>query len=302
MIDFEEILHHGDGWEQFTRDFLEELGFYVESPPDRGPDGGKDMLVTEEVAGKLHRYRFRWLVSCKHFALSGSAVNESDHERNILERVAGFVADGFMGFYSTLPSSGLNNRLKQLKETGRLREYKIFDGRTIEHQLLTKGFAHLSARYFPISHKAVRPIHNVIDEYVDLKCDNCGKDLLLALYDPEKNAVIAEVKEYTVEGNVRIHDVYFACKGECDKTLERAAYEKYGEVSGWKDLSDLAMPNDYLRWILATINQLSGGRHFYLNDSLKKEKQLIMALAQKVFREVSEKERARLRDLMRYEF
>ena len=48
MIDFKEISSDGETWELFSRDFLEEMGFFIETPPDRGADGGKDMLITEE--------------------------------------------------------------------------------------------------------------------------------------------------------------------------------------------------------------------------------------------------------------
>lgn len=299
MIDFTELPHNDDSWELFSRDFLEQLGFFIESPPNRGADGGKDILISEEVAGKLHRYKFRWLVSCKHFALSGKSVNENDDEKNILERVKGFNADGFIGFYSTLPSAGLVNRLDQLKTQADLRDYRIFDGKIIENQLLTKGFSNLTSRYFPTSHKQVRPIHNVIDEYIELKCDKCGKDLLESLYDDSQQGVYAVVSKHE-HGKEFMLEAYFACKGLCDKALEQAAYAKYKEATAWKDISDLAMPNDYLRWILSTINQLASGNYVYEAAALRKEKQLIMALAQKVFREVSERERARLQELMQY--
>jgi hypothetical protein len=297
MIDFSEIPHDGDDWALFARDFLEEMGFYIETGPDRGPDGGKDMLVTEEVVGKLHRYRFRWLVSCKHFAHSGKAVSENEHERNILERVEAFSADGFIGVYSTVPSSGLNTRLKQLKETGKIRDYQLFDGRRIDNQLVTKGFSKITSRYFPESHKSTRPLHNVFDEYVALTCDECGKDLLEALYDDNFQAVVAEVQKYEDDGQCHVLDVYFACKGTCDKALEQICWQKYRTPTGWEDLTDLAKPNEYLRWVLATMNQLADGRHMYSQQTMKKERQLIMALAQKVFREVTEKERARFREL-----
>jgi hypothetical protein len=300
MIDFKEIPHsNNDTWEQFARDFLEGLGFFIESPPDRGPDGGKDMLITEEVVGKLHRYRFRWLVSCKHFAHSGSAVNENDHEKNILERVKGFRADGFIGFYSTLPSSGLNLRLTQLKNNDEIRDYRIFDGRIIENHLLTKGYSQLPYRYFPASHKAIRPLHNVIDEYVELKCDACGRDLLAALYEDDSWAVVAQVPMYEKDECHILH-IYFACKGQCDKQLENSCYARYRQVTNWEDLSDIASPNQYLQRILSMINQIASGKYFYSEAALAKEKKLIIALAQKIFREVSESERARLRELLAF--
>ena len=51
MIDFKEIPADGEVWEMFARDFLAETGFQIETPPDRGADGGKDLLVTERLVG-----------------------------------------------------------------------------------------------------------------------------------------------------------------------------------------------------------------------------------------------------------
>ena len=44
MIDYCEIPSDGEIWELFARDLLEELGFIIESGPDRGADGGKDIF------------------------------------------------------------------------------------------------------------------------------------------------------------------------------------------------------------------------------------------------------------------
>ena len=134
MIDFTEI-QDGETWELFARDFLQEMGFFIETSPDRGPDGGKDIIVTEELKGSLGNYKFRWLVSCKNFAKGNKSVQETD-EINIQERVDGFGADGFIGFYSTLPASGLNSRLNQLRKNGKIKDFKIFDHKLIENYLV----------------------------------------------------------------------------------------------------------------------------------------------------------------------
>jgi hypothetical protein len=39
-----EVSADGEDWELFAQDFLREFGFSIESQPDRGPDGGKDLL------------------------------------------------------------------------------------------------------------------------------------------------------------------------------------------------------------------------------------------------------------------
>jgi CRISPR/Cas system CMR-associated protein Cmr3 (group 5 of RAMP superfamily) len=60
------------------------------------------------------------------------------------------------------------------------------------------------------------------------------------------------------------------------------------------------MPNEYLRWIMSLIKRLSDDSHIYSEKALKKEKHLIIALSQKVLREVTEKERAHLNELVAY--
>jgi len=294
MINYTEIPTDGEIWEQFAEEFLTSLGLSTDSPPDRGPDGGKDLLMTEVISGPVHTEPFRWLVSCKHYAQSGSSVSEISHEKNILERVKAFKADGFLGFYSTIPSSGLNTRLRALSDTRDLKAYKIFSGKLIENELVSVGKSWLIRRYFPESYKSIRPLHKILDELVELRCDCCGKDLLYDLYEDQKNSVIAEV---IPAGEEKTLDVYFACKGECDSRLEKAAYNKYGAITAWEDIHDLATPNQYLRWILALMNHLKAG-YQYEDEAFAKVKHFIMALSQKVMREVSEKERVRLRELI----
>jgi hypothetical protein len=51
MIDFSEISDDGEEWELFARDFLAQEGYKILSEPDRGPDGRKDLLVSETYKG-----------------------------------------------------------------------------------------------------------------------------------------------------------------------------------------------------------------------------------------------------------
>ncbi|KKK63013.1 hypothetical protein LCGC14_2998580, partial [marine sediment metagenome] len=220
MIDFNEIPYTNDTWELFGRDFLRERGFFIESPPDRGPDGGKDLLVTERLRGNLNRYNFRWLVSCKHFAKSANSVSEKD-EPNILERVSSFKADGFIGFYSTLSSSGLNTRLRELRNNKNIKDYSIFDHKAIENLLVMAGYSHLLMRYFPNSYKATKPLHLIFEEYEPLFCRACGKDILMALFESAgHSANIVSAYKWDQEKNIySIHDVYCCCK-KCNSSLE----------------------------------------------------------------------------------
>jgi len=278
MIDFKELSHTDDTWELFARDFLSERGFVIESPPDRGPDGGKDLLITERLRGNLNNYHFRWLVSCKHFATAGSAVSERD-EPNILERVSSFRADGFLGFYSTLPSSGLNSRLKALRDEGKIKDYSIFDHRVIENLLITIDYSHLLMRYFPISYKQVKPLHLLGDVYEPLLCRACGKDLLMAMFQSEYSANIVQVFEWEKEKNINhIQDIYVCCKGKCDSSLE-SSVRAANLLSSWEDLTDLIIPINFIRYICAVMNRMRAGYDVYTDKAFENEKTILIALA-----------------------
>jgi hypothetical protein len=302
MIDFTEIPFDSDLWELFSRDFLHEMGFHIETPPDRGADAGKDMLVTEEIEGRVFKGRFRWLVSCKHFAKSGKSVNESDDEPNIRERMEAFGCQGFLGFYSTLASAGLNNRLRQLRDEGKIQEYRIFDHEMIENYLVTVGFSELMLRYFPASYREVKPLHRITDRYEPLECAACGKDLLEGMFKGDCLAVLAQVCKHDPEtGQSSIDDVYVACKGSCDRTREAAAH-KQGFSAPWCDLSDMVIPIEFLRWIMAMMNRIRSGEDRYSDEAYKKQKGILLAIAQKVLRFTTERERQRFHDLRLVEF
>lgn len=299
MIDFKEIVQDGEDWEAFARDFLSELGFTIEVPPDRGPDGGKDLLVTESLAGKLNSYPFRWLVSCKHRAHSGKSVSEAD-EPNILERVKAFNAEGFIGFYSTVPSSGLNNRLKALRDSGDISDYKTFDSRLLENHLVRLGYSKLLMRFFPNGYRDLKPLHLIAEEYMPLKCVGCGKDLLDELNRKDYQGVIALATKLRdgEDGGFHVVDVYWACKGSCDRRASEKARLQHGAGTGWEDISDLAIPAWYLRWVLTSIRQTRSDYYTYTDTALKKEEYFLMAMAQKVLREMTDKERSRVGDLL----
>lgn len=155
-LNFTEIppANSGDGaqdtFEMFARDFLLVLGYEIEEGPGRGADGGKDLIVLEPFSGILSDTKKRWVVSCKHYAHSGKAVG-TDDELNIIDRVEKFGADGFMAFYSTIPSSRLNDNFSHFKEKILI---KVLDGARIK--LLLTSDARLKpvvALYFGQSYK-----------------------------------------------------------------------------------------------------------------------------------------------------
>lgn len=296
MIDFTEIDSDGEIWELFTRDFLEEIGFYVESSPGRGADGGKDLLVTEQLRGNLNKYKFRWLVSCKHYAKSNKSVNERD-EINIQERLDSFKADGFIGFYSTVPSAGLMTRLEQLKENGKIKDFRFFDGKLIENYLVRIGYSRLLLRFLPESYKKIKPRHLIFSDYIPVNCDYCGKDLIENHHEENYTGIVCNAEVINDDGPNKVVGVYFSCKGECDESLSDKYWREYKAITKWQDLSDIQIPIFYLKWIMGTLNELKFGRLDYTDEAFEKTKEVTLALAQIVMREMTEKEKERVHAL-----
>jgi len=193
ILDFKEIaqanLTNGDQdtFELFAREFLTYMGYKVINDPNRGADGGGDLTVEEKRTGVGGETLIRWLVSCKHKAHSGASVSPKD-ESNIRDRVEANGCQGFIGFYSTLSSTGLAGSLKGLVKHI---EYQIFDREKIEGLLLksSKGLI-LVERFFPQSlskWKAENPQPaKIFSDAPKLQCKVCNKDLL----DPANNGII----------------------------------------------------------------------------------------------------------------
>jgi hypothetical protein len=115
VLDFKEIPSakagsDRDQFELFAREFLQNAGLSVIVGPDRGADAGRDLVVEEIRTGIVGETRVRWLVSCKHKAHSGNSVTPDD-EQDIQDRVNTHDCQGFIGFYSTIMSSGLAAKL-----------------------------------------------------------------------------------------------------------------------------------------------------------------------------------------------
>src|SRR5690606_24270815 len=163
-----------DAFELFARDFLEFMGYEILSDPDRGADGGKDILVQETRTGVGGTTQIKWLVSCKHKAHSGNSVTPTD-EANIRDHVKANDCQGFIGFYSTIASTGLSGNLDGMK--GKF-EVQVFDREKIEGKILnsTKGLE-VANRYFPKSIEEWRTENPkpaaIFAETSSLKCRVC---------------------------------------------------------------------------------------------------------------------------------
>jgi hypothetical protein len=117
-IDFTELdgTVEGEALEQMVRMLAQNMGL-IAAYSGRGADNGKDLLVTDIEQGKLRSRPVRWLVSCKDRAKSGKSVTEVD-AGSILDKVNQHNAKGFLLVTTTIPSTGLKQKLDALDIRG----------------------------------------------------------------------------------------------------------------------------------------------------------------------------------------
>jgi len=207
-----------DAWGLFAREFFAALRIDVEEGPDRGPDSGRDLVISEKRMGLLGSGQHRWLVSCKHLAYSNKSVSIRD-EPDVLGRVRSFKADGFIGFYSTIPSAELSRTLQKYKDEVNV---IIYDAALIERELTSNPhLGKVFERFFPHSFEEYRKVshtaYKISDSLVGLFCNVCNKELL-----EDRDGIVAFAEESTSDNKIHTVDMYWACRGKCDRALEVA--------------------------------------------------------------------------------
>jgi hypothetical protein len=302
LLDFQEIPEAGkssgqqDTFELFARDVLECWGFKVLQGPARGADGGKDLVVEETREGVIESTKLKWLVSCKHFAFSGKSVRPDD-EKNVFERVSAAGCNGFLGFYSTLPSAGLSELLHRQSAV----QVKLFDHAEIERRLLdTREGRHLAERYFPNSVKKLKHTPaKIFDQPLAIECDYCGKNLL----EPPSGIWVlwhADAKTGDGKHTERFVDVHFACKGKCDKIMEDRIRNRHASLGfiydAWDDIPDMAIPTVFITKVMAFFNGLVGGDQ-YEPEAFNKVKRLLLATFPLVSRHQNDQDQQELEHL-----
>jgi hypothetical protein len=282
-----------DTFELFARDVLEHIGFKIISQPNRGPDQGKDIVIEEIRRGVGGESKIRWLVSCKHYANMGRSVNPDD-EVNILERTNVHKCDGFLGFYSTLQSTGLASLLEGQSSIGT----QVYDRERIERTLL--GSSHgitIAKRYFPESMRKwaaeTGAPADLMVETGSLLCDHTRENLLL----PKPRGIIVLARS-AIGDQQKVHfeEIYWCLKGEPDRILESRCSEK-GLITAWEDIPDVIMPPIYLKWCLTALSELHNG-YTYSEQAFAKLKQFLICTFPYAARNLREDERERIKTLM----
>ena len=280
-----------DAFELFARDTLVVLGFTILLHPSRGADGGKDLIAEECRVGPLSQTKIKWLVSCKHFAHSGNSVKPDD-ERNVLERVEAAQCNGFLGFYSTLPSTGLTNLIGKAKNI----EVCLLDHERIEQQLLDSKGHEVIERYFPLSHRKFKPQPaKLYSPGQPICCEDCGKDL----FEPPSGIwVLWHIQDKNKYS--RCVDMHFTCKGDCDRRVEQGIRMRHSAMGflydGWDDIPDMLLPTVFISKVMALINGLAKGDR-YEPEAINKMKHLLLTVFPHVSRNLTTDEEETLNRL-----
>lgn len=147
MIDFSELPKDGVRFEQLVREIFIREGFEVRWT-GVGPDGGRDLLVIERIAGPLATFQRTWVVSCKHFAVSGNSVGLNDLDKSIVDSCKAAGATGFLLACSTQISSALTTRFREIEQTNEI-ACRSWDGVEIEKRLMQPRTFSLVSVFFP---------------------------------------------------------------------------------------------------------------------------------------------------------
>lgn len=239
------------------------------------------------------------LVSCKHKSESQKAVGVSD-EPSILERVRSKACQGFMGFYSTLPSSALATRLCEL---GKEIEVQWFDREKIESQLVNSPSGiRLARRYFPKSIRVWQVEHpkpaKLGLEPDNLLCEFCKKDLLREMQKKGPARSLVTFWKAPSSRSAHIDDLLWACKGNCDFSLAAERQQRGWKYRGWADLSDYCIPAHFLRTVMILANKLY--RQEVATGAFEKFKTLLFATFPFIARDITSAEKEELDLLIKY--
>ncbi|HHF0511865.1 hypothetical protein CGI74_23540 [Vibrio parahaemolyticus] len=304
VLDFREIpeAHIASGqqdmFELFARDFLAFIGYKIITEPDRGADGGVDLIVEESRTGVGGETVIRWLVSCKHKAHSGRSVSPTD-DGNIRDRVEASDCNGFIGFYSTLASAGLAGNLEGMQ--GRI-ETQIFDYEKIESKLLhsAKGLQ-IAERYFPVSLSEWRTENpqpaQIFSIAPSLKCHVCDNEL----FEQEDKGVVTLWSRNRVDFASEpefIEQVSWTCRGRCDDLLQARMRQQHPNlIDGWEDISDVMIPTIFIKWVMSILNQQREGT-LYSDEAFSSLKSFMLRVFPYVARHLTSQEKEQIEVLM----
>jgi hypothetical protein len=116
MIDFTQI-KTGEDFELLCEDLLRAMGYTIEASVSRGPDLGRDIIVSKTVIDEMgFTESYRYLIECKHYARSGKSVQEADIGSPIA-RMSTHSCNRYILVTSTVPSEKVRAQLATIHNT-----------------------------------------------------------------------------------------------------------------------------------------------------------------------------------------
>ena len=162
LIDFRELASkvRGEKFEWLIRSLAKNLGL---SPvwSGRGPDQGKDLILTEYLQGAVSRVKITWLVSCKDF--TGTSVSEKNlPQPGIKDKLEQHNADGFLLATTTTVSTGAKALLDGLDNSSRgFPHIQIWDQTELTTLLLNPKHHEVLKQFLPESYRRVKGLTTI---------------------------------------------------------------------------------------------------------------------------------------------
>jgi hypothetical protein len=178
-IDWTLLSSDGRELEQLTRDLMGALG-YRASWSGYGPDGGRDLTAMEPGAPDFGGFPRKWLVSCKHNAIGGHAVNYSD-VGDVPGRLSQYGCQGFLLVCTTHPSSGLVDAFRDWEDNTSY-VFHYWDDPTLRILLRRPEASFVFEAY--IQKPTLRADDNGAPSFRDFESDEAARDGLFYLHDP----------------------------------------------------------------------------------------------------------------------
>ncbi|MDH2481115.1 MULTISPECIES: restriction endonuclease [Acinetobacter calcoaceticus/baumannii complex] len=152
MIDFTELSNDGQGLELLVRELLFSMQYKV-SWSGKGADGGRDLICVEEHSSIFLATSRKWLIQCKHKAVSGNSVGLADLD-DIVSSCLQHGCNGYLLVTSTQPSSGVVARLEGITSNPDSKIVATYwDSTQLERRLRTAQQWSIAQHFFPVSAK-----------------------------------------------------------------------------------------------------------------------------------------------------
>jgi len=151
----------------------------------RGHDEGRDLLITTIVRDCVAPRFIRWVVQCKHKALSGKSVGPGDFDNDFSfpDVVSHHNANGYLLVCSTRPSTRLQARLDKLTSDNNAQQYVAWDYARVCEEV----FKHESVmrQFFPEEYRRQQKLveGSRVEEWARQFDGEISEDALAALSD-----------------------------------------------------------------------------------------------------------------------